>query len=76
MNQRLSLPIYQRAPEQIRQCCRWGSRGGRFRHGIRLLRWRPDKAPRQCTMDQVEKKRAHLFALFGEPSFRGAAEQS
>lgn len=28
---------------------------GRFRHGTRILRWRPDKAPRQCTMDQVEK---------------------
>jgi ATP-dependent DNA ligase len=27
--------------------------GGRFRHGTRFLRWRPDKAPRQCTMDQV-----------------------
>lgn len=26
---------------------------GRFRHGTRLLRWRPDKSPRQCTMDQV-----------------------
>ena len=29
--------------------------GGRFRHGTRLLRWRPDKLPRQCTMDQVKK---------------------
>ena len=28
--------------------------GGRFRHGTRLLRWRPDKAPRQCTLKQVE----------------------
>ncbi len=28
--------------------------GGRFRHGTRLLRWRPDKAPRQCKMAQVE----------------------
>jgi ATP-dependent DNA ligase len=28
--------------------------GGRFRHGTKLLRWRPDKKPRQCTMDQVE----------------------
>lgn len=28
--------------------------GGRFRHGTRLLRWRPDKAPRQCTMAQVK----------------------
>jgi ATP-dependent DNA ligase len=27
--------------------------GGRFRHGTKLLRWRPDKSPRQCTMDQV-----------------------
>ena len=26
---------------------------GRFRHGSKLLRWRPDKKPRQCTMDQV-----------------------
>jgi ATP-dependent DNA ligase len=28
--------------------------GGRFRHGTSLVRWRPDKAPRQCKMDQVE----------------------
>lgn len=27
--------------------------GGRFRHGTKLLRWRPDKAPHQCTLDQV-----------------------
>lgn len=27
--------------------------GGRFRHGTRLLRWRPDKKPQQCRMDQV-----------------------
>ena len=27
--------------------------GGRFRHGTSLLRWRPDKAPKSCTMDQV-----------------------
>ena len=26
---------------------------GRFRHGSKFLRWRPDKKPRQCTMDQV-----------------------
>jgi ATP-dependent DNA ligase len=30
--------------------------GGRFRHGTKLLRWRPDKLPRQCTMDQVERR--------------------
>lgn len=27
--------------------------GRRFRHGTRLLRWRPDKAPAQCTFDQI-----------------------
>ena len=27
--------------------------GGRFRHGTSLIRWRPDKAPSQCKLDQV-----------------------
>jgi len=27
--------------------------GRRFRHGTGFLRWRPDKAPRQCTMAQL-----------------------
>jgi ATP-dependent DNA ligase len=27
--------------------------GDRFRHGTKFLRWRPDKAPRQCTFDQL-----------------------
>jgi ATP-dependent DNA ligase len=27
--------------------------GDRFRHGTTVLRWRPDKAPRQCTLDQL-----------------------
>jgi ATP-dependent DNA ligase len=26
---------------------------GRFRHGTKLLRRRPDKGPRQCTMEQL-----------------------
>lgn len=30
--------------------------GGRFRHGTKLLRWRPDKAPEQCSMAQVERE--------------------
>ncbi len=29
---------------------------GRFRHGTTLLRWRPDKAPRHCTMEQVKRR--------------------
>jgi ATP-dependent DNA ligase len=27
--------------------------GGRFRHGARLVRERPDKAPQACTYDQL-----------------------
>jgi ATP-dependent DNA ligase len=29
---------------------------GRFRHGTRWMRFRPDKAPRQCTLDQVTRE--------------------
>ncbi|MDB5700302.1 MAG: ligD [Sphingomonadales bacterium] len=37
----------------------------RFRHGTRILRWRPDKAPRQCRMDQLqhELRPAELFGI-------------
>jgi len=37
--------------------------GGRFRHGTRFLRWRPDKDPRQCTMDQVKHPEGKAMAL-------------
>jgi ATP-dependent DNA ligase len=37
--------------------------GGRFRHGTRFLRWRPDKDPRQCTMDQAEHCEGKAMAL-------------
>jgi len=34
--------------------------GGRFRHGTKFLRWRPDKKPKQCTFEQVlPKSREH-----------------
>ena len=35
--------------------------GGRFRHGTKFLRWRPEKSPRACTMDQV--RREHRAAM-------------
>ena len=39
----------------------------RFRHGTALLRWRPDKAPRQCRMDQLARELApaELAAALG-----------
>lgn len=37
--------------------------GGRFRHGTKIVRYRPDKAPRQCTMEQVEHREGKSLAL-------------
>lgn len=37
--------------------------GGRFRHGTTLLRWRPDKSPRQCTMAQVRQESKSVLNL-------------
>jgi ATP-dependent DNA ligase len=37
--------------------------GEQFRHGTKLMRWRPDKSPRQCTLDQVKQKKADLMKL-------------
>jgi ATP-dependent DNA ligase len=39
--------------------------GDRFRHGTKFLRWRPDKAPEQCRMDQLqpEARPAELAGL-------------
>lgn len=37
--------------------------GGRFRHGTSLLRWRPDKAPTQCTMEQIGTTGTAQFQL-------------
>ena len=34
--------------------------GGRFRHGTAFVRWRPDKAPRQCTFEQIRTPPARL----------------
>lgn len=37
--------------------------GGRFRHGTKFLRWRPEKAPRDCTMKQVERENRSALGL-------------
>lgn len=37
--------------------------GGRFRHGTKLIRFRPDKAPRQCTFDQLARGRGASLRL-------------
>ena len=37
--------------------------GDRFRHGTSILRWRPDKAPSQCTFDQLKQRTADPMRL-------------
>jgi ATP-dependent DNA ligase len=37
--------------------------GNRFRHGTKIVRWRKDKSPRQCTLEQVEHREGKSLAL-------------
>jgi ATP-dependent DNA ligase len=37
--------------------------GGRFRHGTKFLRWRPDKDPKQCTQKQVARENRSALDL-------------
>jgi ATP-dependent DNA ligase len=37
--------------------------GGRFRHGTRFLRWRPEKNPRDCSMKQVVRESQSALGL-------------
>jgi ATP-dependent DNA ligase len=45
--------------------------GSRFRHAAIFLRWRPDKAPRDCRYDQLEVTKAYelekVFGAAGRP---------
>jgi ATP-dependent DNA ligase len=52
-------------PTLVVEVCYDHFSGGRFRHGTRLMRWRPDKAPRQCTMEQVRQRTGDLMRLLG-----------
>ena len=36
---------------------------GRFRHGTRFLRWRPDKSPRQCGLGQIKLRTSKIALL-------------
>ncbi|KFE63726.1 ATP-dependent DNA ligase [Hyalangium minutum] len=40
---------------------------GRFRHGTQFVRWRPDKAPEQCRMEQVLRRRSRAEVPYVEP---------
>lgn len=50
-------------PKLVVEVCYDHFSGGRFRHGTQLLRWRPDKSPKQCTFDQLTQKKGDLMKL-------------
>jgi ATP-dependent DNA ligase len=50
-------------PELVVEVCYDHVTGNRFRHGTKLLRWRPDKPPEQCQMDQLAQKQSDLLRL-------------
>jgi ATP-dependent DNA ligase len=50
-------------PKLVVEVCYDHFSGHRFRHGTKLMRWRPDKSPEQCTLDQVKQTKADLMKL-------------
>ncbi|MCK1420075.1 ATP-dependent DNA ligase [Bradyrhizobium sp. 182] len=50
-------------PKLVIEVCYDHFSGERFRHGTSILRWRPDKAPRQCTFEQLMQKVADPMKL-------------
>ena len=36
-----------------------GAAAVRFRHAVTFLRWRPDREPRSCTLEQIERATAY-----------------
>jgi ATP-dependent DNA ligase len=49
-------------PELVLQVSYDQLTGDRFRHATRFERWRPDKDPSQCTLDQLERPRGPGFS--------------
>ncbi len=52
-------------PKLVIEVCYDHFSGERFRHGTSILRWRPDKAARQCTFEQLKQKAADPLKLLG-----------
>ncbi|WFU28859.1 ATP-dependent DNA ligase [Bradyrhizobium sp. CB1717] len=52
-------------PVHVVEVCYDHVSGDRFRHGTKLLRWRPDKKPSQCRMEQLHQKSAKRLQARG-----------
>lgn len=49
-------------PERVVEVAFDQLEGDRFRHAVRFLRWRPDRDPASCTLDQVDRAMAYDLA--------------
>src|SRR5262245_50498398 len=57
-------------PERVIEVRYENLQGGRFRHASRMVRWRDDKTPEQCTYEQLDVAApAELKQLFGVASW-------
>jgi ATP-dependent DNA ligase len=52
-------------PKLVVEICYDHFSGDRFRHGTSIVRWRPDKAPKQCGFVQLRQKAANPMRLLG-----------
>ena len=49
-------------PERVVEVAFDQLEGWRFRHTVQLLRWRPDRDPESCTLDQIDRAPAYDLA--------------
>jgi ATP-dependent DNA ligase len=53
------------APERVVEVAYEQVDSGRLRHPARFRRWRPDREPRSCTLDQLESGSADPDRVLG-----------
>ena len=46
-------------PERVVEVAFDQLEGWRFRHTVQFLRWRPDRDPESCTLDQIDRAAAY-----------------
>ena len=46
-------------PERVVEVAFDQMEGHRFRHAVTFLRWRPDRDPQSCELDQVDRAPAY-----------------
>jgi ATP-dependent DNA ligase len=65
-NAKKDLSFVALRPERVVEVTFGQLQSGRFRHGVTLLRWRPDRTPASCTYDQLDVAApVALTVLFG-----------